>query len=92
MSVTTVIASAKLAKALADLIYAKINKKAKKRDQTRALIEEMSAQFIAYEARIARLERFTKLLDMDQDQIPDALESLVQARLRDVKNSGLELR
>ena len=92
MSVTSVVAGAKMASALAELIYQKINRKAKKKDQTRALIEEMAAQFIAQEARIARLERFTNLLDMDQDEIPDAIESLVQVRLKDAKNSGLELR
>ena len=82
----------KLAASLGDLMYGKINKRAKKQDVLKATLTEVATQLVGLEARIARLEQFTKMLDMDQDQIPDSIESLVKSRQRDIKASGLELR
>lgn len=89
---SAVVIATKLAQALGEVMYGKINKRAKKQDVLKATLTEVAQQIIGLEARIARLEQFTKLLDMDQDQIPDSIESLVKSRQRDVKNSGLELR
>jgi hypothetical protein len=91
-TVTSAVLLAKLGQGLADLMYGKINKRAKKADVLRATLQEIAIQLVAAEARIARLEQFTKLLDMDQDNIPDAIESLIQSRQQDRKNSGLALR
>jgi hypothetical protein len=91
-TVTTAAVATKLAQALASLMLGKINGRAKKKDVLRATIEEIAVQLVGMEARIARLEQFTKLLDTDQDNIPDAIEALIASRQRDVKNSGLQLR
>jgi hypothetical protein len=92
MSATGTAVLVKLTTSLADVLLARVNKRAKKMDVLRATLTEVAGQIIALEARIARLEQFTKLLDTDQDNIPDSIESLIQARQKDVKNSGLQLR
>jgi hypothetical protein len=92
MSLTGAAVVTKLADGLADILLAKVNKRAKKMDVLRATLTELAQQLIGLEARIARLEQFTNLLDTDQDNIPDAIEALIQSRQRDVKNSGLQLR
>jgi hypothetical protein len=92
MSLTGTAVIMKLAESLADLLVQKVNKRAKKQDVVRATLTEVAQQLIGLEARIARLEAFTNLLDADQDNIPDSIEALIQARQKDVKNSGLHLR
>lgn len=91
-SATAATIAFKLAASLGDLMYGKINKRAKKQDVLKATLTEVATQLVGLEARIARLEQFTKLLDMDQNEIPDSIEALVKSRQKDVKNSGLHLR
>lgn len=90
-AITSALLTAKLATALADVLSSRINKRAKKMDVLRATLAEVASQLIGLEGRIARVEKITGLLDMDQDGIPDSLEALVEARQKDVKNSGLQL-
>jgi hypothetical protein len=92
MSVTGAAVALKLAGSLANALVGRVNKRAKKQDVLRATLTEVAQQLIALESRIARLEMFTQMLDTDQDNIPDSIESLVQVRMKDRKNSGLDLR
>jgi hypothetical protein len=82
----------KLTEALASVLLSRVNKRAGKMDVLKATMTEVAGQLIGLEARIARLEQFTKLLDLDQDNIPDAIEALIESRQKDAKNSGLQLR
>lgn len=79
-----------LASKLAEVMLTRVSKRAKKADVLRATLIEVAEQLTMLEARVARLENFTKLLDMDQDDIPDYVESIVKARTK--VRSGLQLK
>lgn len=79
-----------LAEKLAEIMLSRVSKRAKRADVIRATLMEVAEQLTKIEARVARLENFTKLLDTDQDNIPDLLESLVRARTQD--GSGLAIK
>jgi hypothetical protein len=69
----------------------KVGKRAKKMDVLRATLSELAEVAVRLEARVARLEQFTNLLDTDQDNIPDEIEALLESRRREPRH-GLELR
>ena len=91
-AVTSAAVVLKLTEALASVLLSRVNKRAAKMDVLKATMTEVAGQLIGLESRIARLEQFTKLLDLDQDNIPDAIEALIESRQKDQKNSGLRLR